>query len=418
MPDGSEESASHNVYPAKRRNISPRKIVPETVSSDPNYVYLTRKQLDILQCQEAEMHQFEVDNGLCWRQLYSADFIPETNNVYGNNLEQFIPELQWTGIQKCQFFELLGRRTAANLPEIARIIGKSVTECQRYLELLQTHSAQKLVIDRVEIPAAEEVPPQLIEKEVQAIASDDDELRALLHRHITDARKTLGHSNNIYAFSPAELVNIATLPVEPSVLPFLQAILKEVLKSWMTLLLRMVPIKRFYKLRAREVHSLMRENANLFVGYPQIMDVLEAMCAIKESNHENPDGISKTQESQHFQQAIDVFDASDVENSTAPTHEVEIPDSDPLILEWSHKHQEKDNLEIEHETSSDENEDLINLVDEGKEEYELCAEEEEWLNAVDAYNSELCLHARGLIRNTSVLPPEPRSLRLEKFMQS
>lgn len=108
---------------------------------------------------DSEEHQRRADLGL----LHTEDFEDLETSYIGPHGVPNESALMWTGQQKAQFFELLGRKSIAGIDYISKVINKSPVECMFYLNQIRSEIDRLGInqIDHAEIPAAlDEIDPQ------------------------------------------------------------------------------------------------------------------------------------------------------------------------------------------------------------------------------------------------------------------
>lgn len=478
-PVGSSSSAEGRSITPQKTPRQRKRIAPETEALSekrqrriyrnpqiqPRMQYFTPGQLDCMQAQEAQAHQFEVDNGLCWRQIYPAELLPPTTNIYANGLEELFPTIMWTGEQKSQFFELIGRRGKNRLPEISLLVGKSVVECQRYLCLLETQSNELgCLIDRADIPASEEVPTEYVERDLPVVDVDFKNQREIMAEQQINALRAKSSSYKELLFSPKMLYKLSALPPDPQMLKSMDVVLHEVLRRWLRKIIEFTPSKRIVRLGGNKFRALLVQFASQFVGFDPDMlsyvyDEEEALeeqekkeltrakkiatrkatmakkrakeggnssMDIDDENNEIHDAAQQSEEA-NKEEEITKKELAEEESLVERSEEEIVHEQedlveeerqdedlfdDYLLAEWEDE-QANQNFDS---TSSDENEDLMQLVDDIPDESELCEEETEWLELFDTFQSEVLLQMRGLEQELQVDPPPPRSERLIHFM--
>lgn len=474
-----EESQSPSGAKRPRRRVAPeteefseksqRKIV-RNPKNQPRLRIFTPGQLDCLQAQEAQTHQFEVDHGLCWKQIYPIELLPPTSNIYSNELEGIFPEIIWTGEQKAQFFELIGRRGKSALPEIAQIVGKSVVDCQRYLCLLDAQSeSMGCQIDRADIPAAEEVPTEYLERDLPVAVADPNAYREVMIEQQVSALRAKGSSYGELIYVPKVLHKLFKLPPDPNVYKILDSIMREVLKRWLREIIELRPSKSTtIKVSGNQLRALMVRNFSQFVGFSPHMlkyfydeeeDLKEqekkaltkakkiatrkaTMAAKRAATNEtlpsttNDDENGKGDTSNVDEEEEEEADEANIEEEMSKgikmqdselknvaeekkdliedEEEEESSFDDELFAEWE---SEQTNQSFD-SSSSDENEDLMQLVDDIPDESQLCEDEADWLEWFDNFQSEIFLQMRGIEQELQVDPPPSRSEQLMHFMCS
>lgn len=304
--------------------------------------YFSRNQIVAAQLAEVEAHTYNVEHGTCWRELYSSHPPLEPSVIaYGDLPPETSKLLTWTGSEKAIFIELIGRRSASALPEIAAKLGKSYFECQTYLNMLQEASVS-FTVDFADIPAADEVPENFMEPDLDgpppkkrkktltgleensgSCSESDTERSIFVHKRLASI---LGKSRTSFSDKP------------------LQMILRQKLSEWI-----------------EACFTRMLNKTSLIVTD----EIVDQVVSIN-------DGLLDCDS--FFVKAVTGNDDM-TENVSDETDETEV---DQLMLEETY-----------------------------------------WLEQLDAFNSAITLHMRGLISHSEVgNPPDVRRLDLQKFMQS
>lgn len=310
---------------------------------EPAFHFYTRNQILAAQLTEAEAHSYNVEHGICWQELYSGHPPLEPSAIaYGDLPPEMLKLLTWSGSEKAIFIELLGRRSASALPEIAAILGKSYFECQTYLHMLREASAN-LAIDFADIPAAEDVPEALVEPDFDEpqprVRSEPSSGTEVINESGSepDTERNLFVHKRLAFISGKSRTSFSDKP--------LQAILRHKLSEWIE-------------------ESLVKAlNANSFTVEEDIVESIVSGC-------------------------------SDLDDSGFT-----LASADSTVLE---------------DFAADEDED----IDEDRVD-NLILKETQWLEQLDAFNSAVSLHMRGLLPRSEVgNPPDARDPDLQKFMQS